>query len=153
MNPKALRVLALLLVAFAASATFMFSQERSCEKLESTSAKSECLEQKLQISEAEMNRAFEHALSAYLPGNVTEKDLPTLPKKDAEIFRQEDRLTLRALRESQVKWIAFRESSCTAVEHMSQGATITAEAVPACKLNLTQQRTAWLNSYFNNQQQ
>ena len=153
MRVKVPCALVLIIVAFAVSPRFMFSEERGCEKLGSTFAKSQCLERKLQISEAEMNRAFEHALSAYLPGNETEKELPTLPKKDAEILRQGDRRTVRALRESQAKWVAFRESSCAAVEHMYQGATITAEAVPACELELTQQRTAWLNSYFNDQKE
>jgi uncharacterized protein YecT (DUF1311 family) len=137
-----------LLILFPPSSRLFGEEEQGCLKLQSTAEKAECFGQKLRVAESEMNRAFHHALSAHLPHNETEKELPTLPKKDAQFAREQDRLTVRALRASQVRWLSYRESSCSAVEHTYEEASITAEAVPACKVELTQQRPAWLNSYF-----
>ena len=124
------------------------AQERGCEKLESTAAKVHCLEQKTLAAETKMNQAFEHALSAYLPGSHPEKGLSETGKV-RQIVEEEDRLTVAALRESQTEWLSYRNSACSAIQHMYEGGTVSSEAAEACRLELTEQRTKWLRSKFD----
>lgn len=127
-----------------------FSQEQNCEKLQSTAEQSECLSRKLQQAQTEMNLTFQHALSNYLPSAERDNETPKLPKLDLEMMHRADRRTVHSLRLSQARWLAYRDTSCGAVvADKYEGGTITAVAVPACKLELTQQRTVWLKSYFD----
>ena len=124
------------------------ARERGCEKLDSTAAKVHCLEQKTLAAEAKMNLAFEHALSAYLPGSHPEKGLSATGKV-RQIVEEEDRLTVASLRESQTEWLSYRNSTCSAIQHMYEGGTVSSEAAEACRLELTEQRTKWLRSNFD----
>jgi uncharacterized protein YecT (DUF1311 family) len=78
------------------------TSETSCKKAESTATKVYCLEQKTQAAEAQMKQALEHALSAYLPDSHQNEDFSVTPQIK-EIVEAEDRLTVRALRESQAE--------------------------------------------------
>jgi len=126
-----------------------FAQEQNCEKLQSTAEQSECLDQKLRRAETEMNRAFQHALSEYLRSTERDNEAPKLSKLDLQLIHETEKRTLRSLRQSQARWLAYRESACSAVENSYGGGTAAAVAVPACKLDFTQQRTVWLRSYFD----
>jgi uncharacterized protein YecT (DUF1311 family) len=126
----------------------LFAQNQGCEKLQSTSEQSECLVQKLVQAEADMKRTFQQALSNYLPSTGRDHEVPKMSKLDVELLHEADKRMVRSLRQSQARWLAYRESACSAVENMYDRGTIVAEAVPACKIALTQQRTDWLRSYF-----
>ncbi len=126
----------------------LFAQVQGCGKLQSAAEKSECLAQKLVEVEADMNRAFQQSLANYLPSAERDNEGPKMSKLDLELLHEADKRTVRGLRQSQARWLAYRESACSAVENMYDGGTIVAEAVPACKIELTQQRTDWLRSYF-----
>ena len=126
----------------------LFAQDQDCEKLQGTAEKSECLAQRLVKAEADMNRAFQQALSNYLPSAERDNEAPKMSKLDLGLLHEADKRTVRSLRQSQARWLAYRESACSAVENMYDGGTVIAEAVPACKIELTQQRTDWLRSYF-----
>lgn len=138
----------LCLLSSLASPVCSQAQEHGCEKLESTAAKVHCLQQKTQVAEAKMNQALEHALSAYLPGSHQNDDLSATPKIK-QIVEEEDRLTVTALRESQTEWLSYRASACSAVEHMYEGGTAASEAAEICRLELTEQRTKWVQSNFD----
>jgi uncharacterized protein YecT (DUF1311 family) len=140
----------LCLLSALASPVCSQASEHGCEKLVSTAAKVHCLGQKTLAAEAKMNQAFDHALSAYLPNSHQEEDLSATPKIK-EIVEGEDRSTVAALRESQSEWLSYRSSACSAVEHKYEGGTASSEAAEACRLELTEQRTKWLRSNFDDE--
>lgn len=134
----------LLLVLLAFISPVSQAQERGCEKLNSTAEKAECLEQELRLAEAEMKATLRQAISVHQDSRNVKGDSPTA----AKFINSEERLTVDALRKSQAKWLEYRESACSAVEHKYEGGTITSEAVPACKLELTEQRMKWLKGFI-----
>lgn len=146
--PKKVAFASLCLLFCLTPRSTLFAQDQGCEKLRSTSEKSACLAQKLLKAEADMNRAFQQALSNYLPSAERDNEAPKMSKLDLELLHEADKRTVRSLRQSQARWLAYRESTCSAVENKYDGGTIIAEAVPACKIELTQQRTDWLRSNF-----
>ncbi len=146
--PKKVAFASLCLLFCIVPRSTLFAQDQGCEKLQSTAEKSECLAQKLLKAEADMNRAFQQALSNYLPSAERDNEAPKMSKLDLELIHEADKRTVRSLRQSQARWLAYRESACAAIENMYDGGTIVAEAVPACKIELTQQRTDWLRSHF-----
>jgi uncharacterized protein YecT (DUF1311 family) len=146
--PKKVAFACLCLLLYMIPRSTLSAQNEDCEKLQSTAEKSECLAQKLLKVDTDMNRVFQQALSNYLPSVERDNELPKLSKLDLELLHKANKRTVRSLRQSQARWVAYRESACSAVGNMYDTGTIAAEAVPACKIGLTQQRTDWLRSYF-----
>jgi uncharacterized protein YecT (DUF1311 family) len=141
-------VVSLCLLSCIIPGSTLLAQDQACETLPTTPERADCLDQQLANAEADMNRAFQQAISKYLPSAERDSESPKMSKVDLELLHEADKRTARSLRQSQARWLAYRESACTAVANMYDGGTITVEAVPACKTELTQQRTAWLRSYF-----
>ena len=68
----------------------LFAQQQDCEKLQSTVEKGACLVRELTQVEAEMNRAFQQALSDYLPSAKIENEAPKtkMSKLELELLRE-----------------------------------------------------------------
>jgi uncharacterized protein YecT (DUF1311 family) len=121
------------------------AQELHCEKLQSHNAQSECYDSQLEKSEGEMQRAYERALAAF---TYTPQDQKELYRGLTKYEEGWDKRLRRQLKESQRLWLAYCESTCRVLEKEYEGGNITAQVVPVCKRELTEQRTKWLEVSF-----
>ena len=119
--------------------------QKDCNKIESESGKTRCLEQKTTSAESRLNSVLERIVSFY---SVDREDLSDTPAV-MQVVKEADKRTTEALRKSQSDWMAYRDSACEAVGDSYEGGTASAQAIPSCRLRLTEDRIMWLQTNFN----
>jgi uncharacterized protein YecT (DUF1311 family) len=145
MRKKMCCLLAILLIA---SVSRLSAEDKRCESSQSNNARSECLYKELQQAEADMQRAYQHALSLNDPDQKEDSMQPPLPKFDRKMLRENRQHIVQKLRESQRLWLEYREKACGAIADKYVAGTIAGEIVPVCKIDLTEQRTKFLLDNF-----
>lgn len=120
-----------------------------CNKIQSESGKTQCLEQKLNKAELMMNSALDRVVACYSSQHAKGNDDLSGTPAVLHVVEEEDRLTTETLQKSQAHWQAYRDTTCEAVGHSFEGGSASAQAIPTCMLALTEERTKWLKTNFD----